>query len=67
MVLKLWSIMIIVIPLAKTGMETINKIEVTIIDQQYKERLFINILFEFIFVIEIIKFIDLIIEESPLR
>lgn len=56
-----------VIPLANTGIDIINKIEVTIIDQQYKERLFINILFEFIFVIEIIKFIDLIIEESPFR
>lgn len=56
-----------VIPLANTGMEIIINIEVIIIDQQYSDRLFKNILFEFIFSMEIIKFIDLKIDEIPFK
>lgn len=65
--LKLWSKMIIVIPLASTGMDKINSIDVIIIDQQYNDKLFINILFEFIFIIEIVKFIDLKIDDIPFK
>lgn len=65
--LKLWSIIIIVIPLANTGMDIISKIEVTIIDQQYRDKLLIIFLFEFIFVIEIKKFKDLMIDEIPFK
>lgn len=63
----MWSIIIIVIPLANTGMDIIINIDVIMIDQQYSERLFKNIIFEFIFSIEIVKFIDLKIDDSPFR
>jgi len=56
-----------VIPLANTGIDIIKRIEVTIIDQQYKVKLFINILFEFMFNIEIIKFIDLNTDDIPFK
>lgn len=55
------------IPLANTGIDKIISIDVTIIDQQYKVRLSKNILFEFMFIIEIVKFIDLIIDDNPFR
>jgi len=65
-VLKFESDKIIVIPLAKTGIEIINKIDVIKIDQQNKFILFKFINLFFIKSIEIIKFIELIIEEIPL-
>lgn len=65
--LKLWSKIIIVIPLARTGIDKINSIDVTMIDQQYNDKLFIYILFEFIFTMEIVKFIDLKIDDIPFK
>jgi len=56
-----------VTPLANTGIDKINKIDVTIIDQQYKDKLFKNILFEFMFIIEIVKFIDLKTDDNPFK
>jgi len=65
--LKLWSIIIIVIPLANTGIDVINRIEVIMIDQQYRDKLLIRFLFEFMLVIEIKKFSDLIMDDNPFR
>ena len=55
------------IPLAKTGTDKINKIEVIIIDQQNKliQYKFRNL--DFIIIRVIIKFIDLIIDDDPFK
>ena len=58
---------IIVIPLANTGIDVINRIEVIMIDQQYRDKLLIRFLFEFMLVIEIKKFSDLIMDDNPFR
>lgn len=55
------------IPLANTGTDKINKIEVIIIDQQNK---FIQYKFKNLdlrMIIEMIKFIDLMIDDDPFR
>lgn len=44
-----------------------SDIDVIIIDQQYRDKLFKYILFEFMLNIEIEKFIDLMIDDSPSR
>lgn len=54
--LKLWSIMIVGILLAKTATDKIINIDIIIIDQQYQDGLLINILFELIFM-EILTFL----------
>lgn len=59
--------MIIVIALAKIGIDIINNNDVIIIDQQNNLRVFIFIKFIFINNIVIMKFIDLITEESPFK
>lgn len=55
------------IPLANTGIERINRIEVIIIDQQNRLILIKFINFDFKIKIEIIKFIDLRIDEIPFK
>ena len=55
------------IPLANTGTDKINKIEVIIIDQQNKLIKYILINFDFKNKIVIIKFIDLKIDEIPFK
>jgi hypothetical protein len=64
--LKFISIKIIVIALARTGIDEISKIEVIIIAQQNRFILIIFILNGFKYIIEIIKFIDLKIDDIPL-
>lgn len=64
--LKFISIKIIVIALASTGNDEINRNEVIIIAQQNKFILIIFILNGFRYIIEIIKFIDLKMEDIPL-
>lgn len=60
------SVKIMVIPLANTGIEKINKIEVIIIAQENKLILIRFIKFDFMKIKVIIKFIDLITEDIPL-
>lgn len=55
------------IPLASTGTEIINSIDVIIIAQQNKFSWYIFVNFVFIKIIETIKFIDLRIDDRPLR
>ncbi len=62
-----WSKIIIVIPLANTGIDKINKIDVIIIDQLNNERLFNKNLLVFILIIVMIKFIELKIEDKPFK
>jgi len=64
---KLLSKIIIVIALDKIGIEIINKIVVTIIDQIYKEKLFKKKLLLLIIKIDEIKLIDLKIEDKPFK
>lgn len=59
------SVRIIVIPLARTGIDKINKIEVIIIDHENKFVQIIFIKLDFIKIKVIIKFNDLIIDEIP--
>lgn len=66
MVLKFISVKIIVIPLANTGIDKINKIEVIKIDHENKFKFIKFKLFDFKKNNVIIKFIDLIIDDKPL-
>lgn len=64
--LKFKSKIIIVIPLAKTGMDNTISIDVTKMDQQNNVMLLLKYIFEFKLSIDIIKFIDLKIDDIPL-
>ena len=65
-VLILISVRIIVIPLANTGTDRFKRMEVIMMAQENKLIVIIFILLDFINIIDIIKFIDLIIDDKPL-
>lgn len=64
--MKFWSKINIVILLARTGIEIIKRVEVIKIDQQNSDILNIKDLLILRLIIEIIKFIDLKIDDNPL-
>lgn len=64
--LKFKSRIIMVIPLANTGIDKIINIDVTIIDQQNRVKLFLKYKFVLRLIIDITKFIDLKIDDIPL-